>query len=99
MSIGLPNTYKNKTIGLLGNFNGDDKDDFRPRDAVNALPESVNESVIFHDFGQTCKILLHVISLLIFVEYNVPCIWYIYVALIRISFWITKITVFVYRKK
>lgn len=52
ISISLHESYKNTAVGLLGNFNGNDSDDFIPRGSVNPL-NNPNERTIFHEFGQT----------------------------------------------
>lgn len=54
MSLGMPNVFKNKTIGLLGNFNGNSFDDLKTRNGT-VIPKHANDSEIFHSFGQTCE--------------------------------------------
>ena len=49
-----PESYKNKTKGLLGVWNDDPSDDFTlPGGSV--LPTSSNQSTIHYDFGLKCK--------------------------------------------
>lgn len=55
MSLGMPTDYRGKTIGLLGNFNNNKTDDYRPRGLDKSLPHNISEEQIFKDFGQTCK--------------------------------------------
>ncbi|KAH3701354.1 hypothetical protein DPMN_076339 [Dreissena polymorpha] len=55
MAIAMPNTLKNKkTVGLLGNYNDNDTDDFIPRGANTSLSRP-SERQIFEKFGSTCK--------------------------------------------
>ncbi|KAK6180960.1 hypothetical protein SNE40_008919 [Patella caerulea] len=50
-SITVPDDYRTETAGLMGNFNGDDSDDFAlPNGTV--LPSNLTERQIYHDFGQ-----------------------------------------------
>ncbi|KAH3701431.1 hypothetical protein DPMN_076419 [Dreissena polymorpha] len=69
MAIAMPNTLKNKnTVGLLGNYNDNDKDDFIPRGANTSL-SSPSERQVFENFGSkcnntfyrfTCRIYVHI---------------------------------------
>ena len=49
----LTQRYGNQTSGLLGNFNGDDTDDFVFRNGTR-LGNDASDSEI-HQFGQSCK--------------------------------------------
>ena len=54
--------HENKTIGLLGNFNGDPDDDLLPRDAEEPLDPSASRREIHNLFGETCKtVLIHLV--------------------------------------
>ena len=56
ITVGAPDTFINKTKGLMGVFNGDATDDLLPP-GDNALPlsNSSTEKTIFYDFGERCK--------------------------------------------
>ena len=51
----LDHTLRNKTKGLLGNYNGIADDDLIPKDS--AVPLNVNSSLrdIHYQFGETCE--------------------------------------------
>ena len=51
--ISLPRTFKGKTQGLMGNFNGDQSDDLKPK-GKPAIPLSSSIQDI-HNFGLTCE--------------------------------------------
>ena len=53
--VSMPVEFQNRTVGLLGNYNGDKTDDFITRNGT-ALPENSTDEEI-HSFGQTCKSL------------------------------------------
>ena len=55
LSVSLPPTYRDKTVGLLGSYNGDSSDDLLPR--FGADPLLVNSTVqeIHQSFGTSCK--------------------------------------------
>ena len=55
LSITLPQTYKSKTTGLMGNYNGDPTDDLLPRGKVEPISSSSDVEEIHKNFGVTCK--------------------------------------------
>ena len=63
----LPVSAQGTTTGLLGNFNGDETDEFVYPDGVTTLPNNATDRMI-HAFGQQCKystpnkVNLHVIQ-------------------------------------
>lgn len=60
ISVDMPETFKNETKGLLGNYNGVDSDDFiLPNGTV--LPSNMTDKQKFEDFGSHCKLLLYLI--------------------------------------
>ena len=53
--VGLPRAFKGKTRGLMGNFNGDQSDDLKPRNGpIIPLLSSLKE--IHNKFGLTCEL-------------------------------------------
>ncbi|KAI0212706.1 Mucin-like protein [Lamellibrachia satsuma] len=57
ITVGAPDTFKGKTKGLMGVFNGDATDDLLPP-GENAVPlsNSSTEKTIFDDFGERWRI-------------------------------------------
>lgn len=55
MLITLPERYNSLTSGLMGNFNGNDADDFIPRGSTASMPVDSSAEEIF-SFGNTCKL-------------------------------------------
>ena len=53
--VSLPETFKNRTSGLMGSFNGNQEDNLSPRDGGDPLPLSSNLSTIHWGFGITCE--------------------------------------------
>lgn len=51
--VTLPRRYRNQTSGLLGNFNGDDTDDFVFRNGTRLRNDASDREI--HQFGQSCK--------------------------------------------
>jgi hypothetical protein len=51
--FGAPESFKNKTRGLLGVWNDDPDDDFTLPDG-SVLPVSSNDSVVHYQFGLKC---------------------------------------------
>lgn len=49
----LPQSFRGRTRGLLGNYNGQNSDEFVYRDG-RMLQDNASDSMI-HDFGQSCK--------------------------------------------
>lgn len=49
----VPNAYRSKTMGLLGNFNGDPSDDLTAQDGRVLSPTASNME-IHYQFGLTC---------------------------------------------
>ena len=52
--LAAPDSFKNKTIGLLGVWNDNPDDDFTLPDG-SILPSSSNDSTIHYEFGLKCK--------------------------------------------
>ena len=52
----LPQSAQETTSGLLGNFNGDETDDFVYPDGMTTLPNNATDRMI-HNFGQLCKFI------------------------------------------
>ena len=55
MIVSLPSSYRNKTRGLMGNYNGDKSDDLIPRGENESLPLDSNLQDIHEQFGMTCE--------------------------------------------
>ena len=53
--LSLPETFKNHTSGLLGNFNGDKGDDLLPMGASESIPANSDLVGIHEGFGLSCK--------------------------------------------
>ncbi len=51
--LSVPQEFEGKSSGLLGNFNGDDSDDFKYSNGT-LLDSTANDRMI-HDFGQSCE--------------------------------------------
>ena len=51
----LPQDFMGLTQGLLGNFNGNDTDDFIDRNGT-LLDNDASDNMIHFSFGQTCKV-------------------------------------------
>ena len=58
--VSLPQDLRGQTRGLLGNFNGNDTDDFFFFNGT-MLSSDASEREIF-DFGQSCKLLFQVVK-------------------------------------
>ena len=57
ITIGAPSSFKGKTRGLMGVFNGDPTDDLLPPgDNVVALSNRSSEKTIFEEFGELCTL-------------------------------------------
>jgi len=59
--VAAPNTFKNKTLGLLGLFNDDFTDDL-VTPSGERLPNTSTEKTIFYNFGELCKFEISVIG-------------------------------------
>lgn len=57
LTVSLPNSFINRTRGLMGLFNGDKDDDLTPRNSDTPLPLNLSLEQIHKDFGISCKIL------------------------------------------
>lgn len=56
LSVNIPNVYKNKMHGLMGNFDGDSTNDFRlPNGTILSNDDTNTEKKLFHNFGGHCK--------------------------------------------
>lgn len=51
--LALPQSFRGQTRGLLGNYNGQNSDEFVYRDG-RMLQDNASDSMI-HEFGQSCK--------------------------------------------
>ena len=56
--VSLPNSFVNKTKGLMGVFNGNISDEFTPRKSDTPLPLNSTLEQIHKDFGITCESVL-----------------------------------------
>lgn len=55
VSLAVPLTFKGRTRGLLGNYNGDKDDDFVLPDGT-VLPSNITERDVFEQFGQKWQV-------------------------------------------
>ena len=53
--VSLPASYRNKTRGLMGNYNGDKSDDLIPKGGTESLPLDAGLQNIHEQFGTTCE--------------------------------------------
>ena len=53
--VSLPERYTNKTMGLLGSYNGDSSDDLLPRFSNISMPHNSSLTDIHNNFGITCE--------------------------------------------
>ena len=53
--VSLPSSYRNKTRGLMGNYNGDKLDDLMPKGGNKSLPLDATLQDIHEQFGITCE--------------------------------------------
>ena len=51
----VPPSWKGQTKGLLGNFNGNQSDEFVPRGKTEPLSGRISDRNLHWKFGQTCK--------------------------------------------
>ena len=62
----LDTRFRGKLSGLLGNYNGDQSDDFWPRDSSDPISLNSRDRDIHFQFGETCKFLfVHLYTLII----------------------------------
>lgn len=54
--VSLPESYMNRTMGLLGYFNGNEKDDLLPAPGFDPLPLDSDLLEIHEGFGLFCKL-------------------------------------------
>ena len=64
--VSLPESYMNRTMGLLGYFNGNEEDDLLPAPGLDPLPLDSNLFDIHEKFGQLCKLYRNSNN-------NIPC--------------------------
>ena len=57
-----PQTFKNKTLGLVGKWNGIQEDDLTTPQGTVISPDSTSRQ-IHYDFGLTCELDNHIVSL------------------------------------
>ena len=53
--LSLPAQFRGKTLGLLGNYNGNMTDEFIPRGAMVSLPDRISDKDLHWRFAQTCE--------------------------------------------
>ena len=53
--VSLPDSFRNRTRGLMGTFNGDASDDLLPRNGSIPLSLDSTLQTIHEEFGLTCK--------------------------------------------
>jgi len=59
ITVAAPDKFLNQTLGLLGVFNKDPSDDLTPANGAPPLnTTTATEKMIFHEFGETCKLWL-----------------------------------------
>lgn len=51
----VPASFTDKTLGLVGTYNGNKNDDYTFRDGVTVLPADASESQAY-DWGMSCKL-------------------------------------------
>ena len=56
VAVSLPVSFMNHTTGLLGYFNGNQRDDLLPKRDVNPLPLNSDLLAIHEGFGLTCEL-------------------------------------------
>ena len=54
-SVTAPSSFKGRTRGIMGNYNGDTTDDLMARNGTEPLLHNSSIEVIHYDFGITCK--------------------------------------------
>ena len=54
--IAIPDSFKNKTSGLLGSFNDDQTDDLLPKNSATPLSLNSTLEAIHWNFGVTCEL-------------------------------------------
>lgn len=54
LQLSVPKSAFEKTLGLLGIYNGDESDDLQSADGVSLSPESTLRE-IHYNFGETCE--------------------------------------------
>ena len=55
LAVTLSDDYYQNILSLLGNYNGDKKDDFQPKNGSASLPWNATIEQIHYQFGLTCK--------------------------------------------
>ena len=53
--VAVPSSFRGKTRGLMGTYNGNTSDDLVPRFAATSLPPNASIQAIHEQFGVTCK--------------------------------------------
>ena len=53
--VAVPSSFRGKTRGLMGTYNGNTSDDLVPRFAATSLPPNASIQEIHEQFGVTCK--------------------------------------------
>ena len=53
--VSLPERFRERTLGLMGNYNGDTSDDLVPRGGGDPLPLNSSLETLHWDFGVTCE--------------------------------------------
>ena len=62
IKVSLPEEAKGMIRGLMGNFNDNPDDDLIPRGANVSLPANSTIENIHRDFGLSCELLMHSLS-------------------------------------
>jgi len=58
LTVALPDSFKGYTRGLMGNYNGDMKDDLMARNSTSSLHHNASLDDIHYQFGITCEIIV-----------------------------------------
>ena len=53
--VSLPNSFRGKTRGLMGTYNGNTSDDLLPQSGTSPIPHSSSIQQIHDQFGTTCE--------------------------------------------
>ena len=62
-TIFTPAQFFDDTSGMIGIYNGDQSDDLTARDNTRLDLATATEQDIYHQFGESCKICIHIYEL------------------------------------